>query len=161
MNGGPLDEFGLTLKQRKFCLAYVGEANGNATQAARIAGYSGNDDTLKQMASENLAKHYVSDAIDKLKAEAEKELCSKITDIHMDAAEVRSNLSLLARSAEKDADRIRATELMGRILGEFPNKIELSNEELTAMIARASSQFPDHVPLPPTFGASDEEPPAS
>jgi phage terminase small subunit len=37
---------GLTYKQRLFVQAYLGEAKGNATAAARIAGYAGNDATL-------------------------------------------------------------------------------------------------------------------
>jgi hypothetical protein len=161
MNGGPLDEFGLTLKQRKFCLAYVGAANGNGTEACRIAGYEGSDDTLKSQACENLTKPYLISAIEQLRAESEAELCGKITERHMDAAEVRSNLSLLARTAEKHSDRIRATELMGKILGEFPNKVEISSKELEDAIARAASQYPGQVPLPPTFGQDKEEGPAS
>lgn len=37
---------GLTVKQERFVAAYVGAANGNATEAARQAGYSGSDGTL-------------------------------------------------------------------------------------------------------------------
>jgi len=37
----------LTTKQKLFCEFYVGAANGNATQAARLAGYAGNDITLE------------------------------------------------------------------------------------------------------------------
>ena len=36
----------LNYRQRLFVEAYIGEANGNATEAARIAGYSGNDNAL-------------------------------------------------------------------------------------------------------------------
>ena len=46
----------MTHKQKKFVEAYLGEANGNATEAARIAGYAGNDNTLKTVGCE--VKHH-------------------------------------------------------------------------------------------------------
>lgn len=39
-------DMALSLKQEQFVAAYVGVANGNATEAARIAGYAGSDGTL-------------------------------------------------------------------------------------------------------------------
>lgn len=45
----------LTLKQRKFVTAYLGPANGNATEAARIAGYKGSDSVMRYVGSTNLA----------------------------------------------------------------------------------------------------------
>lgn len=56
---------GLTVKQRLFVEAYTGPAQGNATEAARIAGYKGNDVTLAVVGSENLRKPQVCDAIQK------------------------------------------------------------------------------------------------
>ena len=41
----------LTLKQERFINAYLGEAAGNGVQAARLAGYSGNDNVLHVTAS--------------------------------------------------------------------------------------------------------------
>ncbi len=38
----------LTQKQRLFVEAYIGDAAGNAREAARMAGYSGDDDALSQ-----------------------------------------------------------------------------------------------------------------
>jgi phage terminase small subunit len=68
----------LTLKQRKFCQAFVGEANGNGVEAARLAGYKGNDLTLRVVASENLTKLNIQDCIRQLRAEAEKKASGKI-----------------------------------------------------------------------------------
>ena len=68
----------LSLKMRTFCLAYVGEANGNATEAARIAGYKGNDVTLWAVASENLRKPQVAAFIEELRRDAEKKASGKI-----------------------------------------------------------------------------------
>ncbi|MCR9254735.1 MAG: terminase small subunit [Alphaproteobacteria bacterium] len=54
----------LTGKQRAFVKAYCTEANRNATEAARLAGYRGNDPTLRAVASENLTKANVAEAIE-------------------------------------------------------------------------------------------------
>lgn len=54
----------LTHKQRLFVKFYVGEASGNASKAARLAGYrDDNSDSLKQTAHETLTKPYVQRAI--------------------------------------------------------------------------------------------------
>jgi len=42
----------LTIKQQKFVDSY----SGNATEAARLAGYAGNDTTLASIGNENLRK---------------------------------------------------------------------------------------------------------
>lgn len=53
----------LTGKQHAFILAYLGEAKFNATEAARRAGYKGNDVTLGQVGAENLKKPQIAEAI--------------------------------------------------------------------------------------------------
>lgn len=53
----------LTFKQRLFVEAYVGRARGNGTEAARLAGYEGDDNTLKSVGSENLRKPDVAKEI--------------------------------------------------------------------------------------------------
>jgi hypothetical protein len=50
-----MSENRLTPKQEKFVENYLSNG-GNGTRAAGDAGYSGTPDTLKQVASENLAK---------------------------------------------------------------------------------------------------------
>jgi len=42
----------LTEKQRAFVEAYMGEAEGNATRAAELAGYQGGENTLSSVGSE-------------------------------------------------------------------------------------------------------------
>jgi phage terminase small subunit len=54
---------GLTLKERRFVEAYVGEAAGNGTRAARLAGYGGGVATHSAIGSENLRKPPIRDAI--------------------------------------------------------------------------------------------------
>ena len=46
----------LTLKQQLFADYYLGECYGNATEAARRAGYSGNDNQLATIGWQNLRK---------------------------------------------------------------------------------------------------------
>ena len=59
----------LTEKQRRFVEAYCGEAKGNATEAASLAGYKGNDVTLASTGYENLRKPQIAHAIDALNDE--------------------------------------------------------------------------------------------
>lgn len=53
----------LTVKQQLFIEAYLGVSRGNATDAARRAGYKGNDKTLGVVGLENLAKPYIAAAV--------------------------------------------------------------------------------------------------
>lgn len=53
----------LTHRQRAFVDAYTGAAIGNATEAARMAGYKGNDRTLAVTGAKNLTKPAVREAI--------------------------------------------------------------------------------------------------
>lgn len=53
----------LTAKQQKFVAAYLGAANGNATEAARLAGYAGNAVTLGCVGYDNLRKPQIADAV--------------------------------------------------------------------------------------------------
>lgn len=60
----PVEDDGLTLRQREFVKAITGPARGNATRAAEMAGYaSENRNALKATASELLAKPCVQEAI--------------------------------------------------------------------------------------------------
>lgn len=58
-----------TEKQRRFCRYYVGKARFNATEAARLAGYKGDDNTVNSIGAENLAKPGIAAAIRALIAE--------------------------------------------------------------------------------------------
>lgn len=88
------DRHRLTLKQRKFCLSYIGEANGNGAEAARLAGYRGNDVTLRAVAYENLTKPHIARLIEEMRAEAEKAASGKI----LSATEVLVGLTRIAEA---------------------------------------------------------------
>lgn len=85
----------LSLKQRKFCLAYVGEANGDGFEAAKLAGYAAKtDNALRVIASQNLRKPAIKEFIIELRAEAEREAGRKImtsTEVLIGLSEVANN----------------------------------------------------------------------
>jgi phage terminase small subunit len=65
----------LTDKQRRFVEEYAGSAKFNGSEAARRAGYTGNENTITTMASKLLANKEISEAIqarmDKLAAKCD------------------------------------------------------------------------------------------
>jgi phage terminase small subunit len=114
---------GLTVKQRKFCEAYVGEAAGNATEAARIAGYS----SPRGSASANMAKAYILEAIKHLsKKTQEASGALTIEEIHQLWGDI-------ARDAkERTSDRLAALRDAARANGAFLDRTELSGEVKTS-----------------------------
>lgn len=81
----------LTGKQQAFINAYLGEARFNATEAARLAGYDGNDATLAQIGYENLRKPEIA-----------AEVQARMHEAAMSANEVLSRLSDIARGKIAD-----------------------------------------------------------
>ena len=77
----PEDTAGLTYRQRLFVAAYLGEANGNGTDAARIAGYA----CPLEQASDNLTKPAIQAAI-----------AAKLDSASLNADEVLARLSDIA-----------------------------------------------------------------
>ena len=60
----------LSLRQERFVIAYLGEANGNATEAARMAGYAGKENSLAERGHELLRNPKIAARVNsKLKAE--------------------------------------------------------------------------------------------
>lgn len=84
----------LSLKMRTFCFAFAGEADGNATEAARIAKYKGSDATLRVVASKLLTKANIQECIQELRRGAEKKASGKI----LSAAEVLVGITKIAQS---------------------------------------------------------------
>lgn len=79
-------EDSLTGKQRAFIDFYLGEAKFNATEAARLAGYEGNDNTLSTVGYENLRKPNIAAVI-----------LERLNEAAMSANEVLARLSKHAR----------------------------------------------------------------
>jgi phage terminase small subunit len=134
----------LTEKQRRFVEAYMGEAAGNASKAAKIAGYRGNSVTLGQVGAENLQKPQIKSAI---AARVRKDpRVAKRKDLQAWWTEIMHD-----RMAELK-DRLRASELLAKSQGQFISRSqlelkgqvgvtkkaeELTDDELAAAIARA------------------------
>jgi phage terminase small subunit len=117
----PLDN--LTGKQAAFCRAYVGEAKGNATDAARKAGYSSPEGS----AAKNMRKGKILDAINYLNEQAaEAAGALTIEEIHQLWGEIARD------PLEKTSDRLAALRDAARAHGAFLDRTELSGEVQTA-----------------------------
>lgn len=106
----------LSTKQRLFVEAYL--TNPNATEAARRAGYAGNDVTLGAVGAENLKKPQIAALIQE-----------RVEKAIVTADEVLENLKQLAFESERDADRIKAWELLGKYLKLFTDKTEVTGKD--------------------------------
>lgn len=102
----------LTLKQAAFVDAYMGVARGNATEAARIAGYKGSDVVLASVGAENLRKPLISAAIEERRAQVAS---SRILSIE----QIQEMLSELAQYTDKAADRISALKELAKMQGGY------------------------------------------
>ncbi len=113
------DRYGLTVKERVFCDAFV-ETKGNATQAAKDAGYKGkNDAVFRSIGKENLTKPHIQRYLAQFEKVAEEKAL-------MTKEEAMRVLSDLARSEEvRETDRIRAAELILRCYGAFVNNVKV------------------------------------
>ncbi len=119
---------GLTEKQRRFVEAYVGEAQGNATQAARLAGYSGDDPTLAVAGAKLIRNGKVAEAI-----EAARKPRTRRAILTRD--ERQALLTEFANDAGAEVkDRIKAIEVLGKMQGDFIEKHEV--EHRGAMVVR-------------------------
>jgi hypothetical protein len=116
MTDSQQDNAKLTAKQQLFCEFYIGEANGNATESARLAGYKGSDETLRAIGSQNLTKLNISD------------VCrERVNEVALSADKVLSELSEIALDkSEATRDRIAALQLLGKFHKLFSERLDLS-----------------------------------
>jgi len=91
-----LDADGLSLKMRLWVEYYTGSANGNATEAARLAGYNGDEKTLAQIGTQNLRKLRETKRF-------QERIRARIEASHITAAEV---VGILAEQARANVDDI-------------------------------------------------------
>ena len=115
---------GLTTKQENFVLHY----KGNGTEAARLAGYKGNDKTLGVVASENLAKPRVMAALQERRT---REISTGI----MTRQELQRMWSSIANDDNVSMpDRLAAYALMARSDGLFLERVEVNTLDLAERI---------------------------
>ena len=108
----------LTHRQESFIIQYIECQNG--AEAARRAGYSQN--TARQMANENLSKHYIQSAIADKRNEIMKDTESKVDWLI-------SRLTSEALDEENgESTRVRALEILGKVYGAYaPEKTEVTS----------------------------------
>lgn len=117
----------MTEKQRRFVEAYMGTAAGNATEAARIAGYAGSDNTLKSVGAENLAKPDIAAAID-ARQKADPLIADRnerqrfLTEVMRGVQTFTPKGGETAPLPVKMADRLKACEMLGRGAGDYGPK---------------------------------------
>jgi len=114
----------LTLKQRRFIEAYIGEAQGNASEAAHLAGYSGTRKTLEATGRQNLANPRIAKAILSLARREEK--TSEFT------RQKRIEMLIeIANTSPKDADRLHAIDICNKMNGEYIQRHQVEVKDLT------------------------------
>lgn len=102
---------------RWFCSADV---NMNGTEAARRAGYAGNDATLSSMAKENLRKPHI-------RAEIDERLNSALSETNITVEKILGNLEstrIQAMVEGRYGAAVRCSELQGKYLKMFTEKVE-------------------------------------
>lgn len=107
----------LTERERRFVEAYMGEAAGNATKAAMLAGYSRK--TARQIGARLLTKVDIKSAID-ARAECDPAVSNR-TDRQRFFTHVMRDPSVAMK------DRLKAAELLAKSQGDFVKKIEFVN----------------------------------
>ena len=118
----------LTEKQRRFVEAYMGAADGNATEAARRAGYKGNDATLATVAYENLRKHEVRAAIQE-RVETMRDVADRKERHRFWTGIMRGSGSMF-----DTRDRLRASELLAKAQGDFLPPGKPSDDDIFAVV---------------------------
>ena len=143
----------LTEKQRRFVEAYIGKAQGNATEAARQAGYKGNEVTLSSVGAENLRKPQIAAAIEKARRpRTRKAIADREEREAWLSALMRGELTTTKLDAEGNAvevsapmsDRVKANEILGKMNGDF---IERREVDVSARVVRV--KMPDNGRGPP------------
>ena len=108
----------LTPKQKAFCQFYAG--NGNATESARLAGYS--EKTAQQIGAENLLKPVITEYIASLAAISENKRIATATE--------RQEFwtSVMRGDVEVNDRQLKAADSLGKAQGDFITKLEVSGE---------------------------------
>lgn len=121
---------GLTYRQRRFVAVYA----GNGTEAARIAGYTGSDETLRQTASQLLTIPHVIEAIRKRDA-------GEVRPYIADRIERQRFWTSTMRNRALDLDeRLHASELLGKSEADFKDKVEHSADSSFAELLKLARE---------------------
>ena len=110
----------LSEKQRRFVQAYMGEAVGNATEAASIAGYKGNRRTLEAVVRQNLGNPRIKEMIEQ--AQRDDPLIATREERQRFWTRVMNGLE----GDAKMPDRLKASELLGKASADFVERHEVN-----------------------------------
>lgn len=121
----------LTLKQKKFIAYY----SGNGTDAARKAGYQGDDNVLSSIAYENLRKPEIRAAI-KARTDADIE---PLVATRINRQKLWSEL--MYSKYESTKDRLKASELLGRSEADFTDVVKSKVEGVVKIVTATSEQI--------------------
>ncbi len=124
----------LTIKQRLFVEAYIGPAQGNAREAARMAGYSGDDNALSQRGFELVRNPKIAELIGVRVQEAVMRANEVLSELSAIAKADWQNFLEIRRDREgetiaatlKLSDKIKALELVGKYHKLFSDRVDLS-----------------------------------
>lgn len=121
----------LTPKQEIFVSEYL--KTGNATEAARRAGYKGNDNTLAQVGNENLRKPNVVKRLKSKEAERSKRFELE-EDFELKAAkDIYDNAMKIMDYKSANS----AIQTIAKIRGKFVQKIQVGvSDDIAGMLGR-------------------------
>ena len=128
----------LTKKQTAFCVHYVSAGvNCNATDAARRAGYKGNDNTLGTVGFETMLKPAI-------RADIDRRMAIALSGADITVENTLKRLTMLGEMAEEAgqyASAVRCAELQGKYLNMWTERTDhvediedISTEELLRLI---------------------------
>lgn len=109
----------MTEKQRKFVEAYMGQTAGNATEAARLAGYGGDDNALAAAGSRLLRNAKVQRAVQE-RQEGDPLIATREERQQFWSAVLRATIDAQVSMA----DRLKASELLGKAGADFIDRTE-------------------------------------
>jgi phage terminase small subunit len=124
----------LTIKQRLFVEAYIGPAQGNAREAARMAGYSGDDNALSQRGFELVRIPKIAELIGVRVQEAVMRANEVLSELSAIAKADWQNFLEIRRDREGDiisatlklSDKIKSLELLGKYHKLFSDRVDLN-----------------------------------
>lgn len=108
-------------RMRRFVDAYMGEANGNGTRAARIAGYAGDDNTLAVQASALLRNPKVKRARE-ARLENDALVAGRMERVRWLTKVMRGEID-----APNLRERLAAQEALSKLAGEQVTKVAQTN----------------------------------
>jgi phage terminase small subunit len=124
----------LTQRQRLFVEAYIGACNGNAREAARAAGYSGDENALSQRGFELVRNPKIAELIGVRVQEAVMRANEVLSELSAIAKADWQNFLEIRRDREGDiisatlklSDKIKSLELIGKFHKLFSDRVDLS-----------------------------------